>query len=210
MHLYDMIKAPNPRRVRIFLAEKKIEIPTTQIDIPAGENLKPDYLAINPRGVVPTLKLDDGTILDESVAICRYFEVLYPNPNLFGRSALEQAQVERWQRRLEFEGLFHLAMIFRNTMPAFAGRGLPGKVPGLAQEPVLVERARTLLPPFFEAINAHLSSSHFMVGDHFSIADITALVMFDFARWVKMAIPPEQSATQRWYAEVSARPSAKA
>jgi glutathione S-transferase len=210
MHLYDMVKAPNPRRVRIFLAEKKIEIPTTQVDIPSGENLQPAYLAINPRGVVPTLTLDDGTILDESVAICRYFEALYPNPNLFGRSALEQAQVERWQRRLEFEGLFHIAMIFRNTASAFAGRSLPGQGPSLPQEPSLVTRAQAMLPPFFQAVNAHLSNSRYMVGDHFSIADITALVMFDFARWIKMPIPTEHSATLRWYAEVSARPSAKA
>lgn len=118
MRLYDMTLAPNPRRVRIFLAEKGIEVPRVEIDIQKGENLEPDYLAINPRGVVPTLVLDDGTILDESIAICRYFEALQPEPNLFGRDPLEIARVEAWQRRIEFEGLFNIAAAFRNSRPA--------------------------------------------------------------------------------------------
>ena len=101
MKLYDMVKAPNPRRVRIFLAEKGVTIETVEVDIPGGANLGSDYLAINPRGVVPTLALDDSSVIDESIAICRYIDALHPEPNLFGREPLEIARVEQWQRRCD-------------------------------------------------------------------------------------------------------------
>lgn len=210
MKLYDMIKAPNPRRVRIFLAEKGIEVPREEIDIPGGANLTPDYLAVNPRGVVPTLVLDDGTTIDESIAICRYFEALHPEPNLFGRDPLEVARVEAWQRRGEFEGLFNIAMVFRNTAAPFANRAMPGTNPPLPQLPDLAERGRTLTWHFLESLNDRLGQSEFVASDRYTVADITALVAVDFAKWVQIRVPEAHTNTRRWYEAVAGRPSARA
>ena len=210
MKLYDMVKAPNPRRVRIFLAEKGIEIERVEVDIPGGGNLTPGYLAMNPRGVVPTLLLDDGSVLDESVAICRYFEMLHPEPNLMGRGALETAQIESWQRRMEFDGLFAVASAFRNEAEPFANRSMPGALPGLPAIPALAERGRALTAHFFEMLNGRLGASEFVAGDRYTIADISAHVTIDFARWIRMRVPEGHTHTQRWYAAVSSRPSAKA
>lgn len=210
MKLFDMVKAPNPRRVRIFLAEKGIAIERVEIDIPGGGNLTPDYLAMNPRGVVPTLRLDDGSILDESVAICRYFEMLHPEPNLMGRDALEAARIESWQRRIEFDGIFAVASAFRNEAEPFANRSMPGAMPPLPAIPALAERGRVLTAYFFEMLNNRLGESGFVAGDRYTIADISALVTVDFAKWIRLRVPEAHTHTQRWYEVVSARPSAKA
>jgi glutathione S-transferase len=210
MKLYDMVKAPNPRRVRIFLAEKGIEIKRVEVDIPGGANLAPDYLAVNPRGVVPTLVLDDGTTLDESIAICRYFEALNPEPNLFGRDALEQARVEAWQRRCEFEGLFNIAMVFRNTAAPFANRAMPGTNPALPQIAELAERGRVLTWHFLDTLNERLGRSAYLAGDRYTVADITGLVAVDFAKWVQIRVPEDHANTRRWYEAVASRPSARA
>ena len=210
MLLHDMVKAPNPRRVRIFLAEKGIAVPSVEVDIPGGGNLAGDYLAINPRGVVPTLVLDDGRIIDESIAICRYFEALHPEPNLFGNDPYEIAQVESWQRQCEFEGLFAIAGIFRNTAAPFANRGAPGSMPPLPQSADIAARSGLLAAHWFERLDARLAASAFVAADRFTIADITAMVTVDFARWVKLGIPEAHAHTRRWYGEVAARPSARA
>jgi glutathione S-transferase len=210
MHLYDMLKAPNPRRVRMFLAEKGISLPTTEIDISTGANLCADYLAINPRGVVPTLQLDDGSIIDESVAICRYLEGLYPEPNLFGIGPREQAEVERWGRRAEFDGMFNIAAIFRNRAPHLANRAAPGTAPALAQDEGLAQRGEALLPGFFSMLNDRLQDHEFLAGERLTIADITAFICVDFAKWVRQRIPEAHAHSQRWYAAIKARPSAQA
>lgn len=210
MKLYDMMKAPNPRRVRIFLAEKGIEIERVEVDIAGGGNLTPDYLAMNSRGVVPTLLLDDGSIIDESVAICRYFEILHPAPNLMGEGALESAQIESWQRRMEFDGIVSVATAFRNEAEPFANRSMPGSMPGLPAIPALAERGRALTAHFLERLNARLGASEHVAGDRYTIADITALVAVDFAKWIQMRVPETHTHTKRWYEAVSARPSAKA
>jgi glutathione S-transferase len=210
MKLYDMVKAPNPRRVRMFLAEKGIEIERVEIDIPGGQNLTPAYLAINPRGAVPTLLLDDGTIIDESVAICRYFEELHPEPNLMGRTPLEKAQIESWQRHMEFDGLFSVAAVFRNTVPQFAGRAMPGTTPSLPQLPDMAERGVVLTTHFFDMLNARLNDTAFVAGDRFSIADMTGFIAVEFARWVKLAPLETHVHLKRWYEEIKSRPSAKA
>ena len=119
MKLYDCQMAPNPRRVRVFLAEKGVDIPKTEVSIIDGENLKPEYLAVNPRGLLPTLELDDGSRIDETIAICRYIEETQPEPNLMGRDALEKAQVESWQRHMEFDGLNPTGEMFRNSFDPF-------------------------------------------------------------------------------------------
>lgn len=209
MKLYDMRVAPNPRRVRIFLAEKGIEIPKIEINIRSGENLQPEFLAINPRGVLPTLQLEDGTIIDESTAICRYFEELRPDPPLLGRTALEKAMIECWTRRIEFDAGQPVVEAFRNSYPPYAERAVPGKA-GTRAIPDLVERGKTRLAEFFPAIEARLGESEYVAGAGFSNADITLLCIVDFARAIKMAVPEALPHFSRWHARVSARPSAKA
>lgn len=210
MKLYDMKMAPNPRRVRMFLAEKGIEVPRVEVDIQAGENLRPEYLAINPRGVVPTLRLDDGTVLDESIAICRYFEELHPEPNLFGTTPLERAQVESWQRRMEFEGMFNIAAAFRNAMPAYADRGAPGAGPPTPQIPELAERGMLMARHWMDGLEARLAASPYLAGDRFTVADITAFICVDFAKWVGLRAGEAHPALGLWYQGIKARPSAAA
>ncbi|WP_448582051.1 glutathione S-transferase family protein [Thermaurantiacus sp.] len=210
MKLYDMALAPNPRRVRIFLAEKGIAVPRVEIDIQKGENLAPAYLAVNPRGVVPTLELDDGTILDESIAICRYFEALQPEPNLFGRDPLEIARVEAWQRRIEFEGLFNIAAAFRNSRPAFADRAAPGAGPPTPQIPALAERGLRLALGFLDMLERRLGESPFVAGDRYTVADITAIVCIDFARWVGLKAEEAHPTVAAWHQAMKKRPSSSA
>lgn len=209
MKLYDMRVAPNPRRVRVFLAEKGIEIPRVEVNIRSGENLQPEFLAINPRGVLPTLQLDDGTIIDESTAICRYFEELQPEPSLMGRTALEKALIECWTRRIEFDAGQPVVDAFRNSYPPYAERAVPGKT-GTKAIPELVERGKARLADFYPAIERRLTESEYVAGPAFSIADITLLCIVDFARAVKLPAPEGLRHFDRWHAQVSARPSAQA
>lgn len=210
MKLYDMKQAPNPRRVRMFLAEKGVAIPSEEVDISAGANLKPAYLAVNARGVVPTLVLDDGTILDESIAICRYIEGLHPEPNLFGRTPLEVARIESWQRRMEFDGLGNIASAFRNGNPAFADRAMPGALPPTPQIPALAERGLLLANAWMDSLDARLREAPHVAGDPFTVADITAFIAVEFAKWVRLRPGPGHGALADWYARMKARPSAAA
>ena len=163
MKLYDYTMAPNPRRVRIFLAEKGIEIEKVQVDIPAGENLAPEFRAINPRGLLPTLVLDDGTVIDESVAICLYFESLHPDPPLIGTDAKTRAVVASAQRHMEFDGLQSVADAFRNANPAFANRSISGSE-GVPAVPGLVERGQAAAARFYTSLNDTLGGSEFVAG----------------------------------------------
>ncbi len=212
MKLYDTPLAPNPRRVRIFMAEKGITCDETEeINIVKGENLGEAYLAVNPRGVVPTLVLDDGTVLDESVAICRYFEETHPKPPLMGTDALDRARVEARQRHMEFGGLLGAAEAFRNAFPGFAKRAVAGNAPAVDAIPALVERGRAAVLRFYRRLNDELANSTFVAGDNFTIADITALCTIDFATGAaRVPIPDDCENLKRWHTEVSARPSARA
>ncbi|HRP35216.1 MAG TPA: glutathione S-transferase N-terminal domain-containing protein [Gammaproteobacteria bacterium] len=209
MKLYDMRVAPNPRRVRIFLAEKGIEIPTVEINIRAGENLAPAFLAVNPRGVLPTLQLEDGTVIDESTAICRYFEELRPDPPLLGRGALDKAMVECWTRRVEADAGQPVVDAFRNSYPPYADRAVPGRK-GIRAIPELVERGRQRLADFYPLMDQRLGATEFVAGAGFSFADITLLCIVDFARAIKLPTPDGLAHFERWHAQVSARPSAAA
>jgi glutathione S-transferase len=209
MKLYHAPLAPNPRRVRMFLAEKGVEVPMVEVDIGAAENLGPEFLAINPRGLLPTLVLDDGTIIDESMAICRYFEELHPEPVLMGGDALERAQTEAWNRRVEFDAGIPIMDGFRNAHPRFAERAVPGRA-GYRAIPELAERGRQRLAEFYAFIDARLRDSRWIAGASFSVADITALCLVDFARVVRMPWPDGLEGLERWHAEASARPSARA
>jgi glutathione S-transferase len=203
MKLYDGGKAPNPRRTRIFLAEKGISVPTEQVDMMAMQHKTPEYAAINPLQRMPALVLDDGTILTESIAICRYFEALQPEPPLFGVGAKESAQVEMWNRRCEINFLLAIANVFRHLHPAMKELEVP-QVPdwGEANKPRVMD--------FLAILDNQLKSHQFVASEHFSVADITALVAYDFMKPAKVAVPDNLANLRRWHAEVSARPSAKA
>jgi glutathione S-transferase len=202
MKLYDSGRAPNPRRVRIFLAEKGITVPTEQIDMMAGAQRTPEYTAINPLQRMPALVLDDGTVITESVAICRYFEAQQPEPPLFGKGPLDTAMVEMWNRRCEINFLLAVAHVFRHLHPAAKTLEVPQVADwGEANRPRVME--------FLQIFDAHLGKHRYAAGDHFSIADITALCAADFMKPAKIEMPDLKN-LKRWHAEVSARPSAKA
>jgi glutathione S-transferase len=211
MKLYDCKMAPNPRRARIFIAEKGIDLPTVQVDIVNGENQREPFLSVNPRGLLPTLELDNGTRFDEVMAICRYLEELYPTPVLLGRTPVERALVESYQRKAEFEGMIAGSEVFRNQHANFANRSIPGG-PGdvIPAIPALVARGRQTIERFHRWLEQTLSQSEYLVGDCFTMADITALCAIDFHRWIEIAVPPGNAHTLRWYAAVSGRPSAGA
>ena len=202
MKLYDSTLAPNPRRVRIFLAEKGVTVPTVQVDIAKAENRQPPYLAKNPMGGVPILELDDGTVVAETVAICRYFEETHPAPPLLGTDAKDRALVEMWQRRMELEVAIPIMQVFRNTHAFFKGR--------IPQVPEYGEVCRQAATSRLRWLDGELAGRKFVAGDRFSIADITLLVGIDFGRVSNLRIDPEHKNLQRWHDEVSARPSAKA
>ncbi len=202
MKLYDSRLAPNPRRVRIFLAEKGLEVPRVEVDLGKAENRQPEFLARNPLGSVPVLELDDGTCLSESVAICRYFEETHPDPPLLGTDARDRAWVEMWQRRMEFELFVTVTQCFRNTHDFFKGR--------IPQVPEFGEVCRRAAEKRMSWLDGELASREFVAGDRFTIADITALCALDFGRAVKIRIQPEHKHLERWHQTVSARPSARA
>lgn len=202
MKLYDLKAGLNPRRVRIFLAEKGVTIPVVQVDMMKGENRTPEFLGLNPLGTMPILELDDGTILTESMAICRYVEALHPEPNLFGRNALEQAQIEMWSRRAELELMRHLVDQFRHLNPFWKGR-----IEQMPDYGVLAQgKAREAMAWF----DRELASQPYMAGSRYTAADITAQCALLLGKGTGMAIPDELQNLGRWWADVSARPTARA
>jgi glutathione S-transferase len=209
MKFYDCTTAPSPRRVRIFLAEKGISVPTVQVDLRNNEQLTPAFRKINPDATVPSLELDDGTRINDAVGICVYFEAIHPHPALMGETAEEKALVASWQREAERNGFYAVMEVFRNSAPGLKGRALPGPH-DYEQIPALAERGRLRVQHFQEQMDARLGQSEFIAGPHYSIADITALITIDFAVRAKMPIPENYEHLRRWYAQVSARPSAKA
>ena len=203
MKLYNHSQAPNPRRVRIFLAEKGASLPMEEIDLMAGKNRTPEFLAKNPSGGLPVLELDDGTCIAESVAICRYLEGLHPEPNLMGRNPREQAEIEMWNRRMELELFAGIGQTIRNTHPMFKEQLRQFPDYGEAQRPVVQQR--------LERMDRELAGRQFIAGDRFTIADITALVAIDIAgRMGNISIPPQLANLSRWHQAVSSRPSAEA
>jgi len=203
MKLYDTRQAPNSRRVRIFLAEKGIEVPLEEVDLMGGALKTAEFTKINPMQRIPVLVLDDGTAISETVAICRYFEEIKPEPALFGHSAVGKANIEMWHRRMEL-GLFnHVAQAFRHLHPAMAKLEVPQvKEWGEANKEKAVDVLRVL--------DLALAGNRFVAGDAYSIADITALVAVDFLKPARIEMPSDLKNIPRWHAEVSARASAKA
>lgn len=203
MKIIEAAPAPNPRRVRIFLAEKGIEIPFEQINIMERKHKSSEFGDLNPFQTVPVLVLDDGSTLAESIAICRYFEELQPEPALFGGTPLEKAQIEMWQRRMELGLLFRVAQTLRHTNPKMAHLESP-------QFPDWGEANRGRVAEVLAIIDAQLASNPYIAGSSFSVADITALVALNFMKPARVERPEGLAHLDRWYSEVSTRPSASA
>jgi glutathione S-transferase len=203
MKLYDGGRAPNPRRVRVFLAEKGIEVPLVPVDMGAMGHKSEEITARNPLQRLPVLELDDGTVISESIAICRYFEALHPSPPLFGTSPVEIAAIEMWQRRMELHLLLSVAAAFRHLHPAMKEWEVP-QVPdwGEANKPKALE--------FLTLLDKELASRPFVAGDRYSVADITGLIAIEFMKPARIAVPDELGNVRRWFAEISGRPSAGA
>jgi glutathione S-transferase len=201
MKIYDGGRAPNPRRVQIFLKEKGLELETQQLDLNALEHRSSEMLAKNPTATVPFLELDDGTILSETIAICRYLEALNPEPNLFGTSPLECAQIEMWNRRVEFGFFMRVAQSFRHLHPGAAVlEGEQIEAWGLKNQTLAVE--------YLKILDSQLADSPFIAGERFSVADITAIVAVQFCKPARVKIPDEGFDNfNRWVDEVSVRPS---
>jgi glutathione S-transferase len=203
MKIYDFAFAPNPRRLRIFVAEKGLKIPMEQVDLATGKNRTPEMLAKNPAGGLPFVELDDGTHLAESVAICRYLEGLHPEPNLMGNDSREQAFIEMWNRRVELSLFSAASRAFQHTNELFKAR--------IRQFPEYGATQRETVASQFKWLDAQIGNKPFIAGDRFTIADITAEVAVDFA--VQAAGVPMDPALKnlgRWHQSVSSRPSAKA
>ncbi len=202
MQLYDLKAGTNPRRLRIFLAEKGISLPVTALDMTKGENRTPEFLGLNPLGTLPVLKLDDGSVLTESIAICRYFEELQPEPNLFGRDALERARIEMWNRRAELELLLPLVQQFVHLSPFWAGRR-----PQVAEYGTLAREQALKTMAWFDR---ELAGRPFLAGDRYTVADITAQAALLLGKNTGAPLPEGLPGLARWWAEVSSRPSARA
>lgn len=203
MKLYDSKMAPNPRRTRIFLAEKGISVPTEQVDMMTMQHKTPEYTAINPLQRMPVLLLDDGTVIAESIAICRYFEALRPEPALFGIGTKEIALVEMWNRRAEINFFANVAAVFRHLHPAMKDLEVP-------QVPAYAEASRPRVFWFLEFLDRELAGREFVAGDRFSMADITTLVAVDFMKPGRLAMPDNLTNVRRWYGAAAGRPSARA
>jgi len=203
MKLYDFGRAPNPRRVRIFLAEKGITVPSEQVDLGQLQQRSAAYAAINPMQRVPALMLDDGTVIAESIAICRYFEGVQPEPALFGRGALASALVEMWNRRAEIHLMLPVSSVFQHLHPAMKQMVNPQVAEwGEANKPRVID--------FLKFLDGELKNRPYVAGVDYTVADITALVAVDFMRVSKMTVPDDLTNVRRWHEAVSARPSAAA
>ncbi|TDE39083.1 glutathione S-transferase family protein [Antarcticimicrobium sediminis] len=207
MIFYDCSTAPNPRRARMFIAEKGLGIETRDISIAKGEQLSQDFLAVNPRGTIPVLVTDDGIVLAENLGIAAYLEAAFPEPPLMGVTPEEKGQVMMWNAIAEQQGGMPIAEVLRNTNPHMKGRAIPGPL-DFEQIPELAERGRARVGFFFDQLEERLRDSPWLAGERFSLADITGFVFVDFARVIRTRIPEGNTATQGWFDRIKARPSA--
>lgn len=210
MLLYTSPRAPNPRRVHVFLAEKGIELETRPIDLGQREQFSPEYLAINPDAVVPTLVLDDGTAIGESLAICRCLEAMFPAPPLFGREPAEIGCIEMWLRQLEIQLYLPIQDAYRNSRPGFAGRALPGFDGELAAIPELVGRSNAVARRMLDKLDRRLHGRQFVMGDRLTMPDLVGVVSIDFGQRTKMEALADLGPwpnVRAWHDEVSERPA---
>lgn len=206
---YDCATAPSPRRARMILAEKRVEVTRVEVDLRNGEQFSEAFRAINPACTVPVLVTPEGEALCDNASIARWLEEVFPDPPLMGVGALGKARVAEWLWRAEFEGLMAIMEVLRNSSKAMAGRALPGPY-AVEQIPELAERGRMRAQRFMDVLDAQLSAAPWLAGDQFSVADIAAFVFVEFAGWVKIAPGSEHDALASWLETVRARPSASA
>ena len=204
--LYDCATAPSPRRARIFLAEKGVPYETVQIDLRSGEQMGEAYRQINPQCTVPALRTEEGSLLTDNAAIAAYLEARYPEPPLLGRTPQDKAEIASWQWRVEFDGLMAVAEGFRNSSPAMVGRALPGPV-DYPQIPELGQRGVARVQQFFLMLNQQLAGRDFIAANQFSVADITAVVVVDFARVIRLKPAENLQHLLRWRTAMGQRPA---
>ena len=209
LKLYHSTASPNSRRVRIFLAEKGLKVPLVGVDLGKGEQHSASYRAINPRRVVPTLVLEDGTAIGEVPAIMRYLDEAFPQKPLLGATPKDKGLIAMWERRAELEGFAAVMEGVRNKLSGLKGRAIAGKH-DYEQIPALVERSVQRVRNFFDDFNAQLEQAPFIAGERYSAADITTLVTLDFAKALEVTTQPQHAALKRWYETISGRPSAAA
>ncbi|MEP4051795.1 MAG: glutathione S-transferase [Litorimonas sp.] len=207
--LYDCTTAPSPRRTRMFLAEKGIEYENIQVDLTKGEQMSEAFRKINPGCTVPAMVTEVGDVLTENAGISVYLEALHPEPPLLGRTPIEKAEIATWNWRCEMGGLMSAAEALRNSSPAMKDRALPGPK-NIPQIPELAERGLMKLGWFFKTLNRQLTANEYVAGDSYSVADITATIVVDFGRWVKVFPQEDQTALLAWHARMKERPSYKA
>lgn len=206
LKLYDCSTAPSPRRARMFLAEKGLEWETVDVNLRSGEQLRPEFLKINPGATVPVLETAHGQFLTENISIAAYVEALHPEPPLMGTTPMEKARILEWDFRCTMSGLMAIAEGLRNSSPHMKGRALPGQN-NIEQIPKLAERGKMRLAWFFQSMENHLSKNDYVAGDSYSLADITLTVTFDFARAVKGQPGEDHPALQAYMARMRERPS---
>ena len=207
MKFYDCATAPSPRRARMVIAEKRVEVETVQIDLRSGEQFSDAFRAVNPRCTVPVLVTETGEALEGNAAIARYLEAVFPDPPLMGTGPVEQARVAEWTWRAEFDGLVAIMEVLRNSSKAMEGRAMPGP-DAVPQIPELAERGRARAERFFPVLDARLAAAPWLAGDGFSVADITAFVFVEFAAWVKLKPAEDLTHLHGWLESIRARPSA--
>ncbi len=208
MKLYDFGPAVSAQRVRVFLAEKGLEVPTEQLNVRDGDQLAEPFTSMNPFHCVPFLELDDGTVIAESMSICRYLEELHPEPALFGGTAEARAVVDMWQRRFDLDGFIPMLHAVRNHVPMFAGRVVPGtRREDLPQLPEMVARGKEMMEIFLGRIEPHMARNEFVAGAALSVADITGFFAVRMAGMMGMDLSASSPAVAAWFARVSARPA---
>lgn len=207
MIFYDCTTAPSPRRARMFIAEKGLDIETRQVDLGKGEQLSQEFLAVNPLATVPVLVTDSGVTLTENIAIATYLEAVHPEPALMGSTAEERAQVMMWNTIVDQQCALPVADVLRNSHPKMAGRALPGP-DDFEQIPELAARGKARVKIFHDRLEQQLQDRQYLAINQFSLADISAFVITGFATQVGMPIPPEHGASLEWQARIADRPSA--
>jgi glutathione S-transferase len=201
MKLYTFDVAPNPRRLNLFLAYKGIQLCTQQVDLRSGQQFSADFTAISPRCIVPVLQLDDGTVLSDGIAICWYLESCYPQRPLLGTESLQQAQILSWDQYVCTDGFLPVAEALRNRSEAFKDRAVTGPE-RTKQIPELESRGRQRLQSFWQRLDEHLERREFLVGNAITLADIDALVVVDFAGWIKERVPESRPRVRTWYQRI--------
>lgn len=207
MLFYDCATAPSPRRARMFIAEKGLDIESREVSIADGDQLKPEFLAVNPRGTIPVLVTDEGLALTENLGIAAYLEAAYPENPLMGTTPAEKGAVLNWNAWVEQNIGMPIAEALRNSSPHMKDRAIPGPV-NYAQIPELAKRGQARIATGFAALEERLQQSDYLATDHFTLADISGFVLVSFGRVVKARIPEENTATQAWFDKINARPSA--